>query len=708
MLGNQEELILPKLREDLKLLESSPAEDGTKQWMIFDAITNKYFTIGIDSFLLISYWESGIGAEEFLKKLKDKDYELDNESLSTFINFLKSSGLTKNETLVDTKRIYEQKLKSKQSIFKWLIHNYLFIKLPIFKPDKWLSKNYHKVDFLYTKLWSSIVLVLGIIGILLVIRDWDAFSSTFMYLFSKEGILYYGISLIFVKSLHELGHAFTAKRYGCKIPSMGIAFLVMFPVLYTDSTNAYALKSKYKRLKIAIAGMKVEIYLALLATFLWSFLPEGPLKSIAFIIATTSWITSLLVNISPFLRFDGYYVLSDWTNTKNLQPRSFATTKWFIRKYILGLEEDEPENLSTSKKRFFIIYAILTWIYRFFLFLGIAFLVYYFAFKVLGIILFLVEIVWFILLPVYNELKVWYQKRELVSFNIRNIISLGIFISILIVLFTPWNSKIYMPAVIEAKNLSEIYSPKDAYIKRIFVKNEEEIKKGEVLLEVESEDLNYRLNQANRELEVLLVNQKREAASIDILRNKFIIQENIYKKENEIKGLLEVKKSLTLIAPFDGIVNFIDIFKVGQYINKNEAILTIYDLKTSKVIGYCKDTDYKYLIDNAKGKFVSNIPELKSLDIRLSSISKISLVNLEYRELSSIYGGDIATRESTTNDKKLLSENAYFKVEASIVDIKYNLKNRIDGTLIVESQTSSFIQKVGNLLYNILVKESGF
>lgn len=708
MLGNQEELILPKLREDLKLLESSPAEDGTKQWMIFDAITNKYFTIGIDSFLLISYWESGIGAEEFLKKLKDKDYELDNESLSTFINFLKSSGLTKNETLVDTKRIYEQKLKSKQSIFKWLIHNYLFIKLPIFKPDKWLSKNYHKVDFLYTKLWSSIVLVLGIIGILLVIRDWDAFSSTFMYLFSKEGILYYGISLIFVKSLHELGHAFTAKRYGCKIPSMGIAFLVMFPVLYTDSTNAYALKSKYKRLKIAIAGMKVEIYLALLATFLWSFLPEGPLKSIAFIIATTSWITSLLVNISPFLRFDGYYVLSDWTNTKNLQPRSFATTKWFIRKYILGLEEDEPENLSTSKKRFFIIYAILTWIYRFFLFLGIAFLVYYFAFKVLGIILFLVEIVWFILLPVYNELKVWYQKRELVSFNIRNIISLGIFISILIVLFTPWNSKIYMPAVIEAKNLSEIYSPKDAYIKRIFVKNEEEIKKGEVLLEVESEDLNYRLNQANRELEVLLVNQKREAASIDILRNKFIIQENIYKKENEIKGLLEVKKSLTLIAPFDGIVNFIDIFKVGQYINKNEAILTIYDLKTSKVIGYCKDTDYKYLIDNAKGKFVSNIPELKSLDIRLSSISKISLVNLEYRELSSIYGGDIATRESTTNDKKLLSENAYFKVEASIVDIKYDLKNRIDGTLIVESQTSSFIQKVGNLLYNILVKESGF
>jgi putative peptide zinc metalloprotease protein len=127
---------------------------------------------------------------------------------------------------------------------------------------------------------------------------------------------------------------------------------------------------------------------SLIATFLWSFLPEGPLKSIAFILATTSWITSLLVNISPFLRFDGYYALSDWTNTNNLQPRSFALAKWFIRHYILGSDEIEPEILPKKRKIFFITYAIGTWIYRFFLFMGIAFLVYYFAFKVLGIILF--------------------------------------------------------------------------------------------------------------------------------------------------------------------------------------------------------------------------------------------------------------------------------------------------------------------------------
>lgn len=109
--------------------------------------------------------------------------------------------------------------------------------------------------------------------------------------------------------------------------------------------------------------------------------------------------------------------MSDITDSKNLQPRSFAMARWFIRKNILGVYEEKPETLSKQKENFFIIYAILTWIYRFFLFLGIAVLVYYFAFKVLGIILFLVEIVWFILLPIYNELKIWWSKKNEVKLN---------------------------------------------------------------------------------------------------------------------------------------------------------------------------------------------------------------------------------------------------------------------------------------------------
>lgn len=709
MLPNQKEILLPKIREDLKLLETSPCEDGTKQWNIFDQISNKYFTIGIDSLELIKHWEAGISTQEFIKKLEKVNYIIDEESLIVFISFLSNSGLVKCQTMEDNKKIIEQRKKLKQNLFKWLMHNYLFIKIPLFKPDKWLTKNYHKIDFLYSKFWNNIVLLLGIIGILLVIRDWDNFISTFMYLFSKEGMIYYGLSLIFVKSLHELGHAFTAKRYGCKVPSIGVAFLVLFPVLYTDTTNAYSIKSKYKRLRIVLAGMKVEIYLALIATFLWSFLSDGPLRSIVFIIATTSWITSLLVNISPFLRFDGYYALSDLTNNPNLQPRAFAMAKWFIRYYILGLDDKEPENLSKKKKTFFIIYAILTWIYRLFLFLGIAFLVYYFAFKVLGIILFLVEIIWFILLPVYNELKIWWEKRENVKLNRRNKISMVIFLLVLILLFTPWNSKIYLPAVLEAKNFTEIYTTKNGYISEIYVKNGDIVKKDQVLIKIESQELEYNIYKLQKELDLLVEDLKKQAANKEVLDNKFIIQENIYKKEKELKGFLEIKNMLNIKASFDGVVYFNNTYNIGQYVNIKEAILTLFDVNTSRFVGYCNDTDYKYLKENAKGKFVSNIPDLKSFDLVLQDVSLISLTNLEYEELSSVYSGEIPTRETNEeNKKRLFSDKAYFKIEAKANNFDLSLKTRIDGVIILESQTSSFIVRGFNNIYNFMVKESTF
>ena len=368
MFAQEQKVILPKIRDDLKLLETSVAEDGSKRWLLFDPIQNKYFNIGIDAFDLISNWQSDIELEEFIKILEQKDYEIDTESLQTFVDFLINNNLIVCEDLKYTNRMKNIQKQSKQNIFKWLIHNYLFIRIPLVKPDYWLEKNKKKVDFLYSNLWQNIVLFLGFIGIIFVLRDWENFISTFMYLFSKEGFFYYFLSLVFVKSLHELGHAFTAKRLGCKVPTMGVAFLVLFPVLYTDTTNAWKLKSKYQRLRIVVAGMKVELYLALIATFLWSFIPDGIFRSILFIIATTSWISSLLINFSPFLRFDGYYALSDITDSKNLQPRSFSMARWFIRKNFLGLEEQKPEILSKQKETFFITYAILTWIYRFFLF----------------------------------------------------------------------------------------------------------------------------------------------------------------------------------------------------------------------------------------------------------------------------------------------------------------------------------------------------
>ncbi|MBA6340001.1 HlyD family efflux transporter periplasmic adaptor subunit [Colwellia sp. MB02u-10] len=704
---NQEsEKKLPKLRQDLKILQTSAGEDGSKRWLLFDPIQNKYFTIALDTFELISKWNENKTGSEFLADLQKEGYEFDQASLDTFIHFIVASGLTVTDNHEGVLRLVNTSELAKKNIFKWLIHNYLFIRIPVFKPDKWLSDNLRFVHFFYSNLWRNIVLFLGGIGIILVLRNWDTYVSTFQHFFSKEGLFFYFITLLFIKSFHELGHAFTAKKYGCKVPSIGVAFLVLFPVLYTDTSDSWKLKSKNKRLKIVFAGIKVELYLAMLATFLWSFTPDGIINSILFMIATTSWITSILLNISPFLKFDGYYALSDWSESENLQPRSFAMAKWYIRGLVLGLQEEAPEYLSSKKRNFFIIYAILTSIYRFFLFLGIAVLVYYFAFKVLGIILFLVEIIWFILLPIYKELKIWWNKKEKITLNKNNKISLVVILMMTFIFFVPWNAKINLPAILQVENYTNIYANKESQIVSINFKSGDRVNKGDVLLLLESPNLSLSIEKCKQEIETIKLELKKQAGSKDILAKIFLLEENLIRKEKELEGFLGVNAKLTVVAPFDGYIYFNDTYGVNQWVNPKEPILSIYDPNKLKIRAFCPEERVRDVDINSASYFISNLSEVDTIDVDINSISEVSTPYLRYPELSSEYGGDIATRHDF--NKRMYSEKAYYQINAAVLNSNRIFKIRTKGTLVVSGVRRS-IAKIFLLKFvSVLIRESGF
>lgn len=72
----------------------------------------------------------------------------------------------------------------------------------------------------------------------------------------------------------------------------------------------------------------------------------------------------------------------------------------------------EP-SLSTAARRWLIAFALVTWIYRLVVFFGIALLVYHMFFKLLGIFLMMLEIVWFIARPIWRESTyLWAQRSK--------------------------------------------------------------------------------------------------------------------------------------------------------------------------------------------------------------------------------------------------------------------------------------------------------
>ena len=58
-------MITPYLREDLELIKGNSREDGSPGWLLYDALRNKYFTIGIAAFRLIRNWKPGEDISKF-------------------------------------------------------------------------------------------------------------------------------------------------------------------------------------------------------------------------------------------------------------------------------------------------------------------------------------------------------------------------------------------------------------------------------------------------------------------------------------------------------------------------------------------------------------------------------------------------------------------------------------------------------------------
>src|SRR5438132_13669007 len=96
--------------------------------------------------------------------------------------------------------------------------------------------------------------LIGLAGVFLVSWQWVTFTATVLHFFTPRGLALYALSLAVVKMFHELGHAYTATRYGCRVPTMGIAMVVMVPMLYSDTSDAWKLTSRHQRPAIGAAG----------------------------------------------------------------------------------------------------------------------------------------------------------------------------------------------------------------------------------------------------------------------------------------------------------------------------------------------------------------------------------------------------------------------------------------------------------------------
>ena len=700
-------MIIPYLRQDLEILRGNSREDGSPAWLLYDAVRNKYFTLGLTAFKLIKNWKGGEDIQNFEKKINLEGIETNSDEIKSFIGFLQQNNLILQPSGQNVSYLLQQKNSMKKSWMLNLVHSYLFFKIPLFKPDEWLGKNLSKVKNLGSAKFRNLIYILGFIGICLVIQQFEVFKKTFLYFFTFNGLMLYFITLILVKCLHELGHAFVAKNYGCRVSAIGIAFLVFFPFLYTDTTDAWRLRNHKERLLINFAGILTELHLALIATFIWGLLPEGGLKSAMFFIATTSWISSLLINVSPFMRFDGYYVFSDWLKAENLQPRSFALARWKIRETLFGLNHKPPEEINPSRRWTFIVYAWATWLYRFFLFIGIALLVYHLAFKILGIILFIIEIYWFIMLPILKELKQWWMMRSEIKINKQSFRTISILIICLMILFLPWKSSMKIPAIYVSEKYSKIYAPYPAKIKEVFIVKEQEVDLGQNLIELYSPELDEEINSIQRKIQLTKTKINRMSGTSGNMDEYLTYQQRFIALQSELSGLIKIREKLVIKAPNKGKVKDLASLSNNMWVSNLDQLLGIVHYGTGNVKAFIKEEQIDRFQENTPAVFIPNDGDHKKIHLISKKLDLSAVNNLPYISLASIHNGPIGIRNFTSGEYQYRPETAHYVADFKLVN-KSSIKFELPGYVHVEGNRYSPFVRFFRNVFSVLVRESGF
>lgn len=698
---------LPRLREDLVISQGPAAPDGTHTWLIYDPLRHRFIDIDDPTFNVLTLWRVASTLDALTAAVRSSfDPLFDAKEAERLGQFLDAHNLTTGGQGDDWQNLSKQATAKAHGLVMSLVHNYLFFKIPLWSPQRFLLATQDFVAPLCRRRVQALILGLGLLGLYLAAKQWDEFIGEARGLATLGGIASFGATLFVVKAFHEMGHAYCAVRHGCRVPSMGLAFMMMAPLLYTDVTDAWRLADRRKRLAIDSAGVAVEIGLACIATFVWVFLPDGVARHIAFLIATTSWAMSFAINLNPFMRFDGYYIFSDLLGVPNLQSRAFSFGQWQMREILFGLNAPPPEVLPGRVVLSLIAYAWSVWVYRFFLFIGIAALVYTYFFKLLGIVLFAFEIGYFVVKPIIGELTRWWTMRKPILMSPRTYVTLAIVGAGIALATIPWSTRVAIPAVMQSSELARIYPPRAARILHVLAKPGQRVAKGDVIARLEQPDLDHEARTVTAKRDAVRLRLDRQSADRDDRDDKLVLESEIAALNSRLQGISLERAELVVRAPQDGIVSEVNpALHRGRFIAVKEQIALITGTGAAKVRGYLPEDGLWRVEPGNTGRFIPEVPMGAAAEVVVSSIGASSVGALEIAELATTNGGRIEVQSDQR--QRLVPSTAQYVVELTVAEGTLLPGATTRGTVLVTGRPESFFASLYRRTLKILVRESG-
>lgn len=299
-----------------------------------------FFLIGEDELYVWEKLDGQTSLANVVKGFNRKRGKIGDEEVLSFVQNLVERGLATMEGY----RVVKRKTKD------WFIEVFSlnierFLELPFFD---FLEKLKPKYVLLSSFAFITLVLVPFHIDLVTLILS----SSTYSFMGSTiiGWLFYMYVVAIPVFVIHEFSHAIACKMCNISPGKIGFGILYLNTVFFT-AADEIIFAEKAQRIFVQIAGMLGNLVTGFAALLFSHFLVSSSYNIISMF--TFFSLIIAMSNLFPFLRSDGYYVLTDLFDSPALGPE---TWQYFLS--LVKVRKLDKDTLLT-KKKFIIPYLFI-------------------------------------------------------------------------------------------------------------------------------------------------------------------------------------------------------------------------------------------------------------------------------------------------------------------------------------------------------------
>lgn len=598
--------------------------------------------------------------------------QLDDETLTQdevirLLGQLHSSDVLFGDLPPDIDEIAERGDRTRRRMMMVSFMNPLALRLPILDPDNFVTATMPLVRPLIS--WFGALVWLCVVGygsFLALSHRSELTENVFDRILTAQNLGLLVLCYICVKAVHELGHAYTVKRWGGEVHEIGLMFLVFMPVPYVDASDSMSFPSKWQRALVGAAGILVELFLAAVAMIVWLNAEDGFVRAFAFNVMLIGGVSTLFFNGNPLLKFDGYYVLSDIIEIPNLAQRSKTYYGYLIKRYAFGMKMQDSPAHSLGESVWFVFYGAAAFAYR----LLITFSIVLFVstkFFFLGILMAVWALTLMFLWPLAKQVWFLLASPALRRHRTRAFAVTGAFVGaiLLFVLALRLPDATVAEGVIWVPGDRIVHSEADGIVTALDVAPNQPVTAGTALVRLDDPMIVARVKMLDGYMDEL--RRRLVAQSFTDRSAARVLQEELRAAEGD-KDLTERRmENLTVRATADGtlvVPGGEEI--VGRYVHKGDVIAYITDFEDPLIRVVVPEDRSDLVRNNTKGitlRFASDIGKILPAEVT-REVPALS-ASLPSMALSVDGGGKVPLDPSPSRQRQALSKLLHIDLKLS-------------------------------------------